>query len=769
MNGGPRKIELWQDRSMGQDESAEAAPAAPATGDVSMFGDHDYGQDTPALDGGRPWGMIAAAALLAISWLALAGVAIGMATAGQPPALPLVAQWIAMISAPLALIGILYLLMQRHSRAEARRFGRSAAALRAEAAALEASLAAASTRLDETRASLAAHIAELVARGEDATRSLVNINGAIESEGASIARHAETLRVSAAGARNDLGALLTGLPKAHEETRGLADSLRETGLVAHERAGALEAQLAALAARSREADEVAGGAAQRLGAHIARIETTSEAASDRLDAVAQQLTSAADTALARAAEGIDGARQGLDAQAESLRSMLDQGRTAMERAGAESADAMALRLAEIGARLDRLGNLIGEQDARTSAMLQRLGGELAGLDARLAQLDQDGIERAGRLSGAISGLTADSERARLALDAGSGAADGFIMRVEQLLMALNASAREIDETLPAAFNRLNDHSRQAKATMGSLSPEIDRLDDATSTALARLGEAETLLARQHDGVAGLIAAAERSLDDGRQQVTALSAAITTADGEARALTERAAPLLIEALLRVRETATQAADKARAALGAVIPEVSQRMGDHAADAMQRALMDKVQGQLDEIAATAERAVNAAQSASTRLDQKLETIRETSAAMEARISRAQEEAEAASQDSFARRVALLIEALNSTAIDIGKVLSAEVTDSAWSAYLKGERGIFARRAVRLLDSGEVREVSRHYDGDPDFRTQVNRYIHDFEAMLRMVLATRDGSVLGVTLLSSDNGKLYVALAQAIERLR
>ena len=30
-------------------------------------------------------------------------------------------------------------------------------------------------------------------------------------------------------------------------------------------------------------------------------------------------------------------------------------------------------------------------------------------------------------------------------------------------------------------------------------------------------------------------------------------------------------------------------------------------------------------------------------------------------------------------------------------------------------------------------------------------------------------RDGSPLGVTILSSDMGKLYVALAQAIERIR
>ena len=48
-------------------------------------------------------------------------------------------------------------------------------------------------------------------------------------------------------------------------------------------------------------------------------------------------------------------------------------------------------------------------------------------------------------------------------------------------------------------------------------------------------------------------------------------------------------------------------------------------------------------------------------------------------------------------------------------------------------------------------------------------MNHYIHDFEAMLRQLLSTRDGNALGVTLLSSDMGKLYVALAQGIERLR
>ena len=59
--------------------------------------------------------------------------------------------------------------------------------------------------------------------------------------------------------------------------------------------------------------------------------------------------------------------------------------------------------------------------------------------------------------------------------------------------------------------------------------------------------------------------------------------------------------------------------------------------------------------------------------------------------------------------------------------------------------------------------------HYEDEPEFREQVNRYVHDFETLLRPILSTRDGSTLAVILLSSDMGKLYVALAQAIERLR
>ena len=122
-----------------------------------------------------------------------------------------------------------------------------------------------------------------------------------------------------------------------------------------------------------------------------------------------------------------------------------------------------------------------------------------------------------------------------------------------------------------------------------------------------------------------------------------------------------------------------------------------------------------------------------------------------------------------EAFAKRVSLLIDSMHSASIDVGKILSDEVDDKAWDAYLKGNRGVFTRRAVRLLEGSETRSIRAHYDTEMEFQQSVNRYIHDFETMLRRVLAERDGGMIAVTLMSSDMGKLYAALAQAVDKRR
>jgi hypothetical protein len=109
------------------------------------------------------------------------------------------------------------------------------------------------------------------------------------------------------------------------------------------------------------------------------------------------------------------------------------------------------------------------------------------------------------------------------------------------------------------------------------------------------------------------------------------------------------------------------------------------------------------------------------------------------------------------------------MHSAAIDVGKILADEIDDKSWDAYLKGNRGVFTRRAVRLMGGSEARALRSHYESDLEFQRSSNRYVADFEAMLRRVLAERDGGMIAVTLMSSDMGKLYAALAQTVDRRR
>jgi hypothetical protein len=223
------------------------------------------------------------------------------------------------------------------------------------------------------------------------------------------------------------------------------------------------------------------------------------------------------------------------------------------------------------------------------------------------------------------------------------------------------------------------------------------------------------------------------------------------------------------LQRVADAAREAANSSKAIVETELAEIGERLTDQNKKLLAGAIDAQLAGLGSAVNEAISRNLSLSEEATLRVNAQLRSINEMTTNLEQRAATAREQFTGIDDEAFARRIALLTESLNSAAIDVAKILSNEVTDTAWAAYLKGDRGVFTRRAVRLLDSGEARIIANHYDDDHEFRDHVNRYIHDFEAMMRVLLSTRDGNAIGVTLLSSDVGKLYVALAQAIDRLR
>jgi hypothetical protein len=678
-------------------------------------------------------------------------------------------QFLAALCVVPALVGILWMLGMRTSRAEAQRFGASARAMRAEATSLERTVAVLSSAIDANRAQLAEQVAQLMRIGEGATEQLRAISYGMAAEIDQADAHARDLADAATAAQTNLGILIASLPRAQADTDAVADRLERTGLAASEHAAALDAQIVALADRGREADAMASGAAQRLAAHIVRMEATSETAGARLEAVTEGMSHAVDLLLDRTAEAVDEARKGIAAQGDAMLAMVGANQAALDRAARDSADALAQRIASVEDAIERVTIRLEAQRSSGGQIVDELNAGLGAVETRVDAMHRQGVEQSQMLAASISALGGSADAMTEALQAGDAMAQRTIGTTETLLIALDAAAREIDETLPEALARLDARILASKGIVTGAKPELLALvtaAESTHDAIAAIADVVGEQRRVLDHLSGTLL---ETLSTGRAKADALGQIVDETIARTNQFSEEAAPRLVEALLRVRETATVAADKARETLAQVIPEAADALGAASAEAMRRATTDTVERQIHALADSSDAAVDAATRATERLAVQVEAIVAQTAIVEARIDQARAEREEAGRDTFARRVSLLIEALNSASIDITKVFAPEVSDSAWAAYLKGDRGVFTRRAVRILDAAEAREIGGLYDDDAEFREMVNRYIHDFETMLRSILAQRDGSPLGVTMLSSDMGKLYVALAQAIERLR
>jgi hypothetical protein len=757
---------------------AERAQAQPETGTEEILPGpaaewigsepetaHVEARARPASAGVRLFGALLIA--LALAWIAAAGWSIWQTR--PAPTLEFAVATIATLSGPLVLLALLWVWLGRTPRREAERFSRAVAEMRTESNALESVLSIVSTRIEENHSKLRGEAERLMSLGDEASDRLGRVTYYLSKETSSLDRKAAALDAAAASAKVDIGVLLHDLPKAEEQARAVAEAMKEAGLAAHGQAGALEAQLSALAVRAREADETVGGAAQRLAAHVARVESGSVAATSGIEEASAGMTAAVDAAMTRASEALDAARSGLDAQGAAMLAAIEQTQAALDRAGEDSARNLGQRLDLISRKVEGLASHLAAQDAASHALVTTLAKELAGLDESFARLGRTGGEQSETLAAALQSVR-DSTRALVEeLDGGNVGSEKLIGSARHMSELLATVAGQLGDELPAAFMRVETQAEQTREAAVRLTPIVFEIEASAGTAVSRLVEADGVVARQRQALEDLLARIDEGSDGAQEKLAAIGAAATEAREAAARIAAETGPELVEALIRVRETANQAAERAREAIQSVIPQSAAALGEAGREALVQAIGDTVERQMAELATASERAVDAARAASERLTRQMVGLGQTAAAIEQKIESGRKERETQESESFSRRVALLIESLNSTAIDVTKILSNDVTDSAWAAYLKGDRGVFTRRAVRLIDTTEAREIVRHYDDEPEFRDQVNRYIHDFESMLRRILADRDGSPLGVTILSSDMGKLYVALAQAIDRIR
>src|SRR5688572_2436862 len=468
-------------------------------------------EDEPALGppsslGVRLFGT--ALVLLALAWIGAAGWSIWQTR----PALTLAnaVGWAATLSGPLVLLALLWLWLGRTSRRETERFSHAVSELRAESVALESVLAIVAGRLEENHARLRGEAEKLMSLGDEASDRLGRVTYYLSKEGAALDRGSTALESAAAAAKVDIGVLLNDLPKAEEQARAIAEAMKEAGLAAHGQAGALEAQLSALTARGREADETVGGAAQRLAAHVARIESSSAAASSSMNQASETMTAAVDGAMARAAEAVDAARAGLEAQGQAMLATVEQGRVALDRAGEDAARSLAQRLDTLSAKMETLAGHLAAQDAASHALVTGLGKELAELDNWFTTLGRTGAAQSEQLAASVNAARDVTRELVAELGGGSERAGELTGRAREMAEALSAAAAGLNEQLPAALAGVEERAGATREAAQALVPLVESVQASAEGAAARVGEAEQSIARQREALDALLA----RLDEG---------------------------------------------------------------------------------------------------------------------------------------------------------------------------------------------------------------------------------------------------------------
>ncbi len=453
----------------------------------------------------------------------------------------------------------------------------------------------------------------------------------------------------------------------------------------------------------------------------------------------------------------------------ALHENIESRRAQLAAAEQEALEALMARLNELDASILSRQDSHLAQTAQLAEHGEAITQRLATMQCNLEHLGRLGSETNLALGESAASLNERLEQSRASVTTTASAIHTLTEDTVRLLELIQASAQHSQVDLPAAIgeagNTLTITEERVNQLQVMLKDAGDKGADLSAYVIGARAETRDAISE----IEAFHAHFGGSTTNALQEVERLKHAMAELSAAGRQMADSTKTELCESIALLEQAAGNAVGALHADAAANIAELAERIGKESSDAIERALRGRTIEAVAQLEVAAAKAADAGRDAAIQLRDQLGKVNELAGNLEARVSRARHRAEEQIDNDFSRRVALITESLNSNAIDISKAISSDVTDTAWASYLRGDRGIFTRRAVRLLENSEAREIAEVYAQDSEFSENVSRYIHDFEAMLRAMLSTRDGNALAVTLLSSDMGKLYVALAQAIERLR
>jgi hypothetical protein len=577
---------------------------------------------------------------------------------------------------------------------------------------------------------------------------------------------------------------------------------------------ALTQRTAALENAGSRAFEGAGKLAGSLESGTERLETVAETAGERAREIVERF-GAHHKAMTAATDRMSAETTHLEAAMESQREVLGE--------IAELLAAQAKRIEEAVSGAARNSGAAAEQAAQT------VRNAATAFEAEIARLRQAGTDAAGSFDEAAQRSQNAAQSARKALDSQQSAAESALQRhldeARAALLSFGAATRqtiageleklheglgqrlerlqlELDEALSENTTRFEDRagavSRAADAaeiavgrTLSRFAERLGAVEEATNASIRVLNDAaesfEARLSRlpgqASEGAGEIRAAIEdemTALKDVIQSamekaygltraVRAVSRAAAATDFAPRAHEElpRDAYDLVRAGLpegRHRDQPSPSVSLRRQAAEPQRPRPTPEDGREAAPALDnlaRRLTRRITGQPQAESRPAPAPHAAAEPAAPREKSWRDILSRAETGDRPRHDTKPPRAEPAAKPEAVKAV----ERLQALAIDLDRALENDPPADLIERYLEGERNVFARRLASLHGPEMSDRIRRKYDHDGEFRADVDRYIEEFEAMLHEVARSDSDGVLAEGHLTSQTGKVYLMLANAL----
>lgn len=563
----------------------------------------------------------------------------------------------------------------------------------------------------------AEHMAEasraLLAPVDTAAAATASVGHAVSGEMRRMEQALKQAEARAADLRKSINGELNGLEaasaRAEMRTRTLRDLIGTERKALVETGKALEQESASVVEATRAQVELVSGVTGRAADQMTEAQAGIGRASDYLSKTLE--------AVARSAKAV---RENVEAQADRLDATAEH---AVARAGE-----LAISFADQGTALTQTARTLAEDNERA---VRAFAEQRETLDA----LADDLRQRAAAIESAMAG---HANVINDALDTADTKAMGLGPRVTREAEKLTAAAR--------------DAANQIEQTTGLME--------------TRAGDMQARMADATGHLAQAIDFSTRNVDASGDRLQALLNNIgATAQSAAKDMAS-AGDELGSRIEQLPDEAAAQADRLRAVMGEQISAIAA-VAESVADALERMGPGAVSGSwppADPLAQSSAAAVTPAPSSGGSIQAKADDARQWRLGDVLSAARAREDR----STNVPRAAHHIIETLQSLSIDIDRALEEEPQMDLWKRYRDGERNVFTRRLASLKGKEPHARIAERYQSNAEFRSDADRYMAQFEALLGDAADKNPDGLLAETYMSSDTGKVYALLAEATGRI-